>query len=53
MSEIEELSDKVRVHAISALYHIGLDELDEYFQEGKTIVLIGSSGSGKLTRIGS
>lgn len=49
--EVEELSDKVRVHAISALYGIGTDELEEYFEAGKTIVLIGSSGAGKSTLV--
>lgn len=51
ISEIESLSDKVRVHAVSAIYNIGLDELEEYFEEGKTIVLIGSSGAGKSTLV--
>jgi len=51
ISEIEDLSDKVRVHAVSALYNIGLDELNEYFVEGNTIVLIGSSGAGKSTLV--
>lgn len=49
--EIEELSDKVRVHTISALYGIGLDELDEYFEEGRTIAILGSSGVGKSTLV--
>lgn len=49
--EIEELSDKVRVHTISALYGIGVDELDEYLRPGKTIALIGSSGVGKSTLV--
>ena len=47
--EVESISDKVRVHAISALYDIGLDELDEYFESGVTICLLGSSGAGKST----
>ncbi len=51
VSEVESVSDKVKVHAISALYGIGLDELKEYFVPGKTICLLGSSGAGKSTLI--
>lgn len=47
--EVESVSDKVRVHAICALYDIGLDELSEYMVPGKTICLMGSSGAGKST----
>ncbi len=49
--EVETVSEKVKVHAISALYDIGLDELKEYFSPGKTICLLGSSGAGKSTLI--
>ena len=49
--EIEELSDKVRVHTISALYGIGLDELEEYIKPGTTIAILGSSGVGKSTLV--
>ncbi len=49
--EVESISDKVRVHTISALYGIGLGELEEYFQPGMTICLLGSSGAGKSTLI--
>ncbi len=51
--EVEQISDKVRVHAISALYNIGLDELNEYMTPGITICLMGSSGAGKSTLINS
>jgi len=51
VKEIEGLSDKVRVHTISALYGIGIEELQEYLQPGKTVVLIGSSGVGKSTLV--
>ncbi|MBO4898896.1 MAG: ribosome small subunit-dependent GTPase A [Lachnospiraceae bacterium] len=47
--EVETISDKVRVHAISAIYDIGLDELKEYMTSGTTICLMGSSGAGKST----
>ena len=47
--EVESISDKVRAHAISALYGIGIDELEEYMKPGVTICLMGSSGAGKST----
>lgn len=47
--EVEGISDKVKVHAISALYGIGIDELQEYMRPGVTICLMGSSGAGKST----
>jgi len=49
--EIEDLSDKVRVHTVSALYGIGLDELQEYVQPGITIAILGYSGVGKSTLV--
>ena len=49
--EVEQISDRVRVHAISAIYGIGLDELEEYMIPGNTICLMGSSGAGKSTLI--
>lgn len=51
--EVEQISDKVRVHAISALYGSGLEELKEYMTPGTTICLMGSSGAGKSTLINS
>ncbi len=51
VTEVETISEEVRVHAISALYGIGLEELQQYFVPGKTIVLLGSSGAGKSTLI--
>ena len=51
VTEAEQISDSVKVHAVSALYGIGLAELREYFTAGKTICLLGSSGAGKSTLI--
>ena len=51
--EVEQISDKVSVHVISALYDIGLDELKKYMTPGTTICLMGSSGAGKSTLINS
>ena len=49
--ETESISDKLRVHAVSALNGTGLEELEQYFAPGKTICLMGSSGAGKSTLI--
>lgn len=51
LTEVETISDKIRVHVVSALLDIGMDELEEYFAPGKTICLMGSSGAGKSTLI--
>ncbi len=51
ITEVESISDKIRVHAVSALLDIGMEELAEYFAPGKTICLMGSSGAGKSTLI--
>jgi len=51
VSEVEGIADGIKVHAISALYGIGLEEVEEYFKPGVTICLIGSSGAGKSTLI--
>ena len=49
VKEVETISDKVRVHAISAVYDIGMEALTGYMKPGTTICLIGSSGAGKST----
>ena len=49
--EAESISDGIKVHAVSAKYGIGLDELKQYFVPGTTIALFGSSGAGKSTLI--
>ena len=49
--EAESVGDGIRVHAVSAKYGIGLDELRQYFVPGTTIALMGSSGAGKSTLI--
>ena len=51
VEEVRSISDKVQVHAISALFNTGLEELNEYFIPGTTICLMGSSGAGKSTLI--
>lgn len=49
LKEVAALSEKVRVHAISTHTGCGLEELQDYFHEGVTIALLGSSGVGKST----
>lgn len=49
LREVEALSEKVRVHAISTHTGFGLEALQDYFQPGVTIALLGSSGVGKST----
>ncbi len=51
--EVETISENIKVHAVSALYQIGTDELKQYFLPGKTICLMGSSGAGKSTLLNS
>lgn len=51
ITEVETISEKIRVHAVSALLDIGMDELEEYFAPGNTVCLMGSSGAGKSTLI--
>ena len=49
MEEVERVALGVPIHAISAEQRDGLDQLAPYIQEGKTIALLGSSGTGKST----
>lgn len=49
VTEVEALSQRVRVHAISTHTGFGLEALRSYFREGVTITLLGSSGVGKST----
>ncbi len=49
--EVQTVSDRLRVHAVSALNGTGLEELREYFAPGNTVCLMGSSGAGKSTLI--
>ena len=49
--EVEAIAYGVPVHAVSTVTGEGLEELDAYLGEGKTIALIGSSGVGKSTLV--
>ena len=47
--EVEEIALGVPVHVISSLTGEGLDQLLTYLQVGKTVAMLGSSGTGKST----
>jgi len=49
--EVERIALGVAVHVISVLKDESLDALDQYFQSGKTVAMLGSSGVGKSTLI--
>lgn len=49
--EVEEIAAGSDVHLLSAIDHMGLQELKKYFREGSTAAFIGSSGVGKSTII--
>ncbi len=50
---IQQVSGDVPIHAISSITGQGIDELKDYTQTGKTIVLLGSSGVGKSSLVNS
>jgi len=47
--EVEDIAVGVPIHITSSVTNQGMDEIKEYFIEGKTIALLGSSGVGKST----
>jgi ribosome biogenesis GTPase len=49
LKETEGISDGVPVHVLSSFTHVGVDELTKYLDGGKTVALLGSSGTGKST----
>lgn len=49
--EVESIAFGVPVHAISALNKQGLEKLAQYFSNGNTVALLGSSGVGKSTLV--
>jgi ribosome biogenesis GTPase len=53
IAEVESVAVGVPIHAVSATEKTGLDELQQYLDTGKTVVLLGSSGVGKSTIINS
>ncbi len=51
LEAISAIGYGIPTHIISALDGTGMDELDEYWESNRTMVLIGSSGVGKSTLI--
>lgn len=49
IAAVEGVAPGVEVYAISSIYEEGIEQLQKYCGEGKTIALIGSSGVGKST----
>src|SRR5205085_11150160 len=48
---VEGISFNTKTHVISAAENTGIEELNEYFTDNKTVAVIGSSGVGKSTLI--
>jgi ribosome biogenesis GTPase len=53
IKEVESVAFDVTIHPISATKNDGLDALQEYLVNGKTVTLLGSSGVGKSTLVNS
>lgn len=51
MATVYATAPGVEVHAVSSVTGEGIDEIKKYFQPGKTIALLGSSGVGKSTLV--
>jgi ribosome biogenesis GTPase / thiamine phosphate phosphatase len=51
LMEVEPVAMGVPLHAVSAVTGDGLDALDPYLEQGRTIALLGSSGVGKSTLV--
>ena len=49
--EVEPVAMGVPLHPVSAVTGDGLDALDPYLEQGRTIALLGSSGVGKSTLV--
>lgn len=50
-AEMEAVAQDTPIHAICSMTGAGIEDLQQYFGEGQTVALIGSSGVGKSTLI--
>lgn len=51
LAEMESVAAGVPVHVVSVKTEMGIQELQQYLQPGKTVAFVGSSGVGKSTFI--
>jgi len=51
VADVESIAFDVPIHPVSAIQNQGLETLQKYLDQGKTIALLGSSGVGKSTII--
>jgi ribosome biogenesis GTPase / thiamine phosphate phosphatase len=51
IDDVKAIAPDVPIYAISATEDVGMGPLSPYLQDGKTVVLLGSSGVGKSTLI--
>ncbi len=51
VDEVESIAVGVDVYSVSCVTKEGLENIKKYFQKGKTVVFLGSSGVGKSTLV--
>jgi ribosome biogenesis GTPase / thiamine phosphate phosphatase len=51
IAQVQAVAHGVPIHAISVVTEFGLQDIAQYFKQGQTVALLGSSGVGKSTLI--
>lgn len=51
IAEVRAIAGEAPVHAVSVVSREGLDAIREYFTDGRTVLLVGSSGVGKSSLV--
>jgi ribosome biogenesis GTPase len=51
IAQVQAIAHGVPIHAISVVTAFGLQDIAQYFKQGQTVALLGSSGVGKSTLI--